>query len=410
MIDVAATVALRALERSARPGEGTLRVVGDSIPGAHPAVSGTGTPVVTAAVHDGRAFGAVLRGGSVGLATSYRDGWWDADDLTGFVRILSRRTARARRVLDDFARWAGAPLTAIQRMRPPSKADDRRHVAAHYDLSNEFFELMLDRSMAYSCAIFECADASLEDAQRAKFDLLVTKLGLSAEDEVVEIGTGWGGLTVHLAEHVGCRVTTSTISNEQRSYVERLVKERDLEDRVTVLGLDYRDLEGSYDALVSVEMIEAVDWRRHDEFFAACRRLLRPNGRMVLQAITIEDGSYPRARLHDDFIRKLVFPGGTLPSLAALLSSVARSSDLRPVGFEDIGVHYPETLRRWRENLAAHEGDLAALEFDTGFLRLWDLYLCYCEAAFLEGHISDAQLVLTRPPSPERDHDVTVQP
>lgn len=397
MADLWATLALGLLRRSARPGRGTLRLAGRGTPGSATAVSGTGDPDVTVEVHDARAFAAVLRGGTVGLATSYRDGWWDADDLTAVVRVLSRRTDGLRRALDGAARWAAAPLAAAQRLRPPSKADDRRHVAAHYDLSNELFSLMLDPTMAYSCAYFEKPGMSLEEAQRAKFELLASKLDLGAGEEVVEIGSGWGGLAVHLAERHGCQVTTTTISTEQRRHCARLVEERHLEDRVRVLGEDYRDLRGTYDALVSVEMIEAVDWRRHDEFFATCGRLLRPEGRMGLQAITIEEQSYSRARLHDDFVRTLVFPGGTLPSLGSIVASSTRVTDLRPVHCCDIGPHYAETLRRWRANLAAHEAHVADLGFDGPFRRLWDLYLSYCEAAFLERHISDVQVVLARP-------------
>jgi cyclopropane-fatty-acyl-phospholipid synthase len=406
--DLATTAVLHLLRRSsrsARSGEGTLRLTGSAVPAPGMFVTGSGHPDVTVRVHDRRAFGTVLGRGSVGLATSYRDGWWDTDDLTGLVRILSRRTAGMRRLLDAVARKAGAPLAAAQRLAPPSKADDRRHVAAHYDLSNEFFALMLDRTMAYSCAYFERPGMSLEEAQRAKFDLLARKLELSAGDEVVEIGTGWGGLAVHLAERYRCRVTTTTISAEQRSHSERLVKERHLEDRVTVLGSDYRDLTGSYDALVSVEMVEAVDWRRHDEFFAVCHRLLRPGGRMGLQAITIEERSYQRARLHDDFVRRLVFPGGTLPSLGGIVASLARTPDLRLVHLQDIGAHYGETLRQWRANLVASEAGVAALGFTDSFRRLWDLYLCYCEAAFEERHVSDVQVVLARPASPVPRHD-----
>jgi len=400
MVDVPRTLALHLLRRTARPGEGTLRLTGEAVPARGTLVNGTGMPDVTVRVHDRRAFAGILRGGSVGLATSYREGWWDADDLTGVVRVLSRRTAGMRRVLDGVARQAGGPVAAVQRLRPPTQADDRRNIAAHYDLSNEFFSLMLDPTMTYSCAYFERPGLSLEEAQRAKFELLASKLELSAGDHVVEIGTGWGGLAAHLAERHGCRVTTTTISAEQRHHAERLMKERHLEDRVTVLGVDYRHLTGHYDALVSVEMVEAVDWRRYDEFFAACHRLLRPGGRMGLQAITIEEASYARARLHGEFIRTLVFPGGTLPSLGALLGSLARTSDLRLVDLQDIGPHYPETLRRWRANLAAQGEEVAALGLDGQFRRLWDLYLAYCEAAFEERHISDVQLVLSSPGSP----------
>jgi cyclopropane-fatty-acyl-phospholipid synthase len=288
----------------------------------------------------------------------------------------------------------------VQQLRPPSKSDDRHNIAAHYDLSNEFFATMLDPTMAYSCAYFADHATTLEQAQVAKFDRIATKLALGPEDHVIEIGTGWGGFAIHAAERHGCRVTTTTISEAQRALAEKRVAERGLADRITVLGADYRDLRGRYDALVSIEMVEAVDWRRHDRFFATCARLLTERGRMALQAITIADGSFERAKLHDDFIRAMVFPGGCLPSVAAIATSVARTCDLRIVDLEDIGPHYAETLRRWRGNLERRRPEVERLGFDERFWRFWTLYLCYCEAAFVERHVSDVQVVLARPGAP----------
>jgi cyclopropane-fatty-acyl-phospholipid synthase len=227
--------------------------------------------------------------------------------------------------------------------------------------------------------------------------MIADKLQLGPEDHVIEIGTGWGGFAIHAAARHGCRVTTTTISEAQRSLAEKRVAEHGLTDRVTVLGADYRDLEGRYDALVTIEMIEAVDWRRHDQFFATCARLLTAKGRMALQAITIEDASYERAKLHDDFIRAMVFPGGCLPSVSTIAASVARTSNLRIVDLQDIGPHYAETLRRWRANLENQRPAVERLGFDERFWRFWTLYLCYCEAAFMERHVSDVQLVLDRP-------------
>ena len=296
-----------------------------------------------------------------------------------------------------MARRSGGLAAAAQRLRPPSKHRDRENIAAHYDLSNEFFALMLDPTMAYSCGFFADEGTSLETAQVAKFETIAAKLRLGPEDHVIEIGTGWGGFAIHAAARHGCRVTTTTISEAQRSLAEKRVAEHGLSDRVTVLGEDYRDLQGRYDALVSIEMIEAVDWRRHDQFFATCARLLTDDGRMALQAITIEDASYERAKLHDDFIRAMVFPGGCLPSVSTIATSVARTSNLRIVDLEDIGPHYAETLRRWRANLEGQRPAVEALGFDERFWRFWTLYLCYCEAAFMERHVSDVQLVLARP-------------
>jgi cyclopropane-fatty-acyl-phospholipid synthase len=388
--------------RGARHQAGTLRFEGAGLPSGAAVVTGSGDPVVTVVVHDPRAWSAVLRRGSLGLADTYIDGWWDTDDLTGVVRIAYRRTSGPRRFLDASARRAGPLLAGLKRLRPPSKRTDRDNIAAHYDLSNEFFALMLDPTMAYSCAYFSADAVTLEEAQVAKFDMIAAKVDLGPEDHLVEIGTGWGGFAIHAARRYGCRVTTTTISEAQRSLAEKRVAEHGLADRVTVLGADYRDLEGRYDALVSIEMIEAVDWRRHDEFFATCARLLTDRGRMGLQAITIADGSFERAKLHDEFIRTMVFPGGCLPSIAAIGASVARTSDLRIVDLEGIGPHYAETLRRWRANLEGQRPAVERLGFDDRFWRFWTLYLSYCEAAFMERHVSDVQVVLARPHAPMR--------
>jgi cyclopropane-fatty-acyl-phospholipid synthase len=400
MSRVSASLLLGLARRTGRERSGTLRFEGCGVPWPGPVVTGSGDPDVTVVVHDPRAWSATLRGGSTGLAESYIAGWWDSDDLTAVVRLALRRTTGLRRFLDTTARRTGGVLAGIQRLRPPTKQRDRQNVAAHYDLSNDFFALMLDPTMAYSCAYFASDEMSLEAAQVAKFEMIAGKLQLGPGDHVIEIGSGWGGFALHAAEQHGCRVTTTTISEAQRSRVQERVRQRGLADRVTVLGADYRDLEGRYDALVSIEMIEAVDWRRHDEFFAVCARLLDDRGRMALQAITIADVSYERAKLHDDFIRTMVFPGGCLPSVSAIASSVARTSDLRIVDLQDIGPHYAETLRRWRTNLEGRRAAVERLGFDERFWRFWTLYLCYCEAAFMERHVSDVQLVLGRPGAP----------
>ncbi|MFZ0249348.1 MAG: cyclopropane-fatty-acyl-phospholipid synthase family protein [Acidimicrobiales bacterium] len=397
MTPLSGRLVLGLAERSAHGRRGTLRFEGSGMPGGRALTSGSGDPEAALVVHDPRTWTALLRRGSRGLAESYIAGWWDTDDLTAVVRIAFRRTAALRQFLDATARRSGGLVAAAQRLRPPSMHRDRENIAAHYDLSNEFFALMLDPTMAYSCGFFAGDGTSLEAAQVAKFDMIAAKLRLGPEDHVIEIGTGWGGFAIHVAERYGCRVTTTTISEAQRSLAEKRVAERGLTDRVTVLDADYRDLEGRYDALVSIEMIEAVDWRRHDQFFGTCARLLTAEGRMLLQAITIEDASYERAKLHDDFIRAMVFPGGCLPSVSTIASSVARTSNLRIVDLQDIGPHYAETLRRWRANLDHQRPAVERLGFDERFWRFWGLYLCYCEAAFMERHVSDVQLVLARP-------------
>ena len=253
---------------------------------------GTGPPVARVVVHNPRVYEALLRSGSVGLGTSYTAGWWDADDLTAFLRAMFGRMRPLLDRLDRLGQAVGDVLDVPARLAAPSRGDDERNVRAHYDVSNEFFELMLDDTMTYSCALFEGADASLRDAQLAKIERLCSKLDLRPGDHLVEIGSGWGGLAVHAAGRYGCRVTTTTVSEAQRCYVERRVAEAGLADRVTVLGDDWRDLRGRFDKLVSVEMIEAVDWRHHDSFLAACSALLTDGGLAAVQAIVIDDRSF----------------------------------------------------------------------------------------------------------------------
>ena len=353
-------------------------------------------PVVRVEVHDPQCFAAVLRRGSVGLAESYADGWWDCDDLTALIQILARATAPWRQRLDRGARTLAPVRAPWRHLDRRDLARDRANVRAHYDLSNEFFALMLDETMMYSCAVFEDPSQSLAAASTAKMDRLCRKIELGADDHLLEIGTGWGGFAVHAATRYGARVTTTTISDAQYEYARRRVHDAGLEDRVRVLHRDYRELEGVFDKLVSIEMIEAIGWRQQDTFFSTCARLLRPDGVMALQAIVIDDRSYERAATHQDFIKALIFPGGFLPSIESMIRSATASSDLRVVDLEDIGRHYAETLARWRANLAAHADAVIALGLGERFRRLWHLYLCYCEGAFLERHVSDVQLVLTR--------------
>ena len=289
-------------------------------------------------------------------------------------------------------------LDVPARLAAPSRGDDERNVQAHYDVSNEFFELMLDDTMTYSCAVFERPDASLREAQLAKIDRLCSKLDLGPGDHLVEIGSGWGGLAVHAAGRYGCRVTTTTVSEAQHSYVDKRVAEAGLADRVTVLGDDWRDLRGRFDKLVSVEMIEAVDWRHHDDFLAACSGLLsrRRTGRSPghrhrrsqLLPGQAAQGLHPAP---------WCFPAAACPRLPRSPLVLARATDLRIVDLEDIGRHYAETLQRWAANLDSHEAQLQRLKVSTEFRRLWALYLAYCEAAFLERHVSDVQVVLAKP-------------
>jgi cyclopropane-fatty-acyl-phospholipid synthase len=341
------------------------------------------------------------------MGRSYVNGQWETNDMTSLVRFLfratqPRRTAQDRRTHRRRFLFALAPtrwqyVTKFLLKAKDSKTADRKNIHAHYDLSNEFFEIMLDETMAYSCAIFEDETTSLHDAQVEKFDRICRKLQLGPDDHVLEIGTGWGGFALHAAGRYGARVTTTTISQNQRDAAVKRVHEANLSHLVTVLGEHYEDLGGSYDALVSVEMIEAVSWRNYDAFFKKCSSLLSNRGRMALQAITMSDQSFERAKLQKDFIRDLIFPGGCLPSVGAIMQSIANATDMMLIDLDDIGLHYAKTLRLWCESVDERYHEIKELGFDDRFKRLWEMYLRYCEGAFLERHISDVQMVFHKP-------------
>jgi cyclopropane-fatty-acyl-phospholipid synthase len=357
---------------------------------------GRGTPAAIVVIRSPRAWPALLRGG-LGVAEAYVAGHWDTPDLAATIQVAARNMGPI-----DAVRRRVRPLFAVaQRLRGAMRRNtsrrSRRDIAAHYDLGNRLFELMLDPTMTYSCAVFERRDSTLEEAQRAKLDRVCAKLALGPDDHVLEIGTGWGGLAVHAAATTGCRVTTTTLSAEQhRAAVER-VRAAGLEDRVTVLLQDYRELTGSYDKLVSVEMIEAVGWRDFGTFFARCAALLRSGGLMLLQVITVDDRLYEIEKTSRTFIRTMIFPHGCLPSLAVIRAEVARRTDLRILDLEDLTAHYGETLRRWRANVEAAAGRLRELGYDERFQRLWRLYLCWCEAGFETRRIGDVQVLLAKP-------------
>lgn len=355
-------------------------------------------PAATVRVHSPAVYREVLTRGSIGLGETYLDGWWDADDLPSVIRVLARELPRLDPLRNRIDRLV-SPVTdaARRRLRREDPTRDRVNIRAHYDLGNEFFELFLDRTMMYSSAYFADPAMTLEEASRAKLERLCRKLDLGPGDHVLEIGTGWGGFACHAAREHGCRVTTTTISAEQERYARDRVRAEGLDHLVTVLGDDYRDVRGEYDAVVSIEMIEAVDWREHDRFFATCAERLRPDGRMALQAIVIADQRYERAKTSEDFIKRFVFPGGCLPSVGAIVGATTRSTDLALLDLEDLGHHYAETLDRWRERLRKHEAELADLGVDDAFLRLWDFYFSYCQGAFAERHVSVVQAVLARP-------------
>jgi cyclopropane-fatty-acyl-phospholipid synthase len=351
----------------------------------------------TAAIHDPRTWRAVLLGGTVGAAEAYADGWWASEDPTAVVRAFLA-TPGAGAPLEAGLAKAGALLDRLRHaFRRNTRRGSRRNIRDHYDLGNEFFSLFLDDTLSYSCAIFEDPGASLREASEAKLERVCRKLELSPANHVLEIGSGWGGFAIHAASRHGCRVTTTTISREQWELATRRVREVGLEGRVQVLLRDYRELEGTFDRLVSIEMIEAVGWRYYDEFFSRCAARLSPDGRMLLQSITIQDQVYEAQKDEVDFIKRHIFPGSCIPSVTALCGAATGASDMRLFHLEEIGPHYATTLRRWRDGLRARWGEARAQGKDERFLRLFEYYLAYCEAGFEERYLGDVQMLFVKP-------------
>ena len=354
---------------------------------------------VRVTVHDPRFWGDIGLGGTIGAGESYMQGFWHSDNLTNLIRLFIRN----RHVMDDMERGLARLTSPINKLlhalRRNSVTGSRKNISAHYDLGNDMFSLFLDETMMYSCGIFEYPEATMKEASEAKLDRICKKLNLVPEDHVIEIGTGWGGFAIHAAKHYGCRVTTTTISKAQFDFARQRVKAEGLEDRITLLLQDYRKLEGTYDKLVSIEMIEAVGHHFMDTYFDKCSSLLKPDGVMLIQAITIADQRYEEAKRSVDFIQKYIFPGGFIPSVTAMTDSVTRNTDLRLFHLEDIGPHYATTLRHWRQRFFHNIESVRALGYPESFVRMWEYYLCYTEGGFEERAIGNAHLLFTKPQS-----------
>ena len=351
----------------------------------------------TIRVKNRRFYSDIALAGSIGAGEAYMAGSWTTDDLTALAQIMIRNRAVMEGMDGGLARLANPVRRFIHYLNRNTKTGSQRNIAAHYDLGNDFFELILDRTLMYSCAIFECADATLDAAATAKVDRICRKLDLRAHDHLVEIGTGWGGFAIHAAKNYGCRITTTTISRAQHDYAVKKIAAEGLADRITVLFKDYRDLSGQFDKAVSIEMIEAVGHQFLDSYFRKCGELLKPDGMMLLQAITITDREYAGALKRVDFIRKYIFPGSFIPSVTALCDSITRASDMRLFPLEDLTPNYAETLKNWRIRMFNNIERVRALGYPEEFIRMWEFYLCYCEAGFRERYIGDVQMILTRP-------------
>ena len=339
----------------------------------------------------------VAFGGTIAAGEAYIDGLWNCSDLTSLIRVMVRNQEAQQKLEGSLARIAGPLRRLLHRLNDNTRSGSRKNIAAHYDLGNDFYRLFLDPTMAYSCGIFERADSSLEDASAAKFDRICRKLGLAPGMQVLEIGTGWGGFAIHAAKQYGCHVTTTTISRQQHDYSAERIAAEGLGNQITLLQLDYRDLTGRFDRLVSIEMIEEVGHRHLPTYFRTCAERLKPDGAAMIQAITMPDHLYDRYLDAPDFINRYIFPGSCCPSLYAISDAVARSTDLRLNNLEDLSPHYARTLLEWRNAFHAKLEQVRGMGFDERFIRMWEFYLCYCEGGFAERFTGVIQLLFSKP-------------
>ena len=351
----------------------------------------------TVTVHDAHFYGEIAFGGSIGAGEAYMLGYWTSDNLTNVIRTMAANQG-VMDALEGGYQWLSKPFLKVLHYLNRNTADgSRKNIAAHYDLGNDFFKLWLDPSMMYSSAIFMPLDISLEAASNKKLQVICDKLDLKPTDHVVEIGTGWGGFAIYAAKHYGCKVTTTTISRQQFDEAVVRVNAENLQDKITLLLNDYRDLEGKFDKLVSIEMIEAVGHQFYDTYFKKCASLLKPNGMALIQAITIADQRFEAAKNSVDFIQRYIFPGSNIPSITAMLNSITKASDLKLYDCEDIGPHYATTLRKWRERFLANIDAVRKLGYSEEFIKMWEFYLCYCEGGFAERALGDVHLLLIKP-------------
>ncbi len=353
----------------------------------------SGGLTATVSVNNPAFYSKIMRQGSLGPPQSYINGDWQTDSLTTLIRIMLQNE-EAMGTLDHVYRKIPNLVSSLQaKINRNTIARSKTHIHAHYDLGNAFFQTFLDETLLYSCALFTSPEESLHSAQLGKIRKIAELLSPQSTDHILEIGSGWGTMAIHLAQHYNCHITTITISDEQFQYVQQRIRELNLEDKITILKQDYRDLQGQYDKIVSIEMIEAVGEQYFDTFFSRCNQLLKSKGLLVIQAITMNEQNYESAKGQIDFIKKYIFPGSCLPSIARIGKSIATHTQLQWLSLNDIGQHYGPTLKHWYTRFMHNSEKIRELGFDDEFIRRWEYYFCYCEAGFEERYISDVQLV-----------------
>ncbi len=339
----------------------------------------------------------IILGGTIGASESFIRGEWSSSNLTNVIRVLARNT-EAQDKLENFFTLLSQPfLKVMHKLNENSVRGSKKNISRHYDLSNDFFSLFLDKNMMYSSAIYKTRKTSLEDAAINKLNVICKKLKLKKTDHIIEIGTGWGGFAIYAVKNYGCKVTTTTISIEQYKFAKQKIKEAGLGRQINILLKDYRLLKGQYDKVVSIEMIEAVGYQFYDEYFKIISQLLKDDGDALIQAITIKDQRYSKAIHSVDFIQKYIFPGSCIPSITAIQNSLTNTTDLVINDVRDIGHHYARTLADWRKKFLKNKREIRKLGFDDKFLRMWLFYFAYCEGGFEEKVISDIHLHITKP-------------
>ena len=351
---------------------------------------------VNVQVHSQEFYVMTGSGGAMGIAEAYILGYWTSDDVVMLMRIILKNRSILLSLNDGFAKILSPINKLIHRSRQNTLKGSKENILAHYDLSNDFYKLWLDPTMTYSCAYFKDTNTTLEDASIEKLDRMCRKLNLSEKDNILEVGTGWGSFSIHAAKNYGCSITTTTISDAQYEYAKARVVEEGLESKINVINKDYRKLDGQYDKIVSIEMIEAVGYEYISEYFRKLSSLLKPDGLMALQGITYNDQNFDTYKDSVDFIKKYIFPGSCLISISQIIDVIKNKTDLSMIDMEDITRHYAETLNKWRKNFMSVLPEVKEMGYSKAFINMWEFYFLYCEAGFLERNIGDVQLVFAK--------------
>ena len=351
---------------------------------------------MTITINDPKAYGRILWGGSIGAGEAYVEGLWSTDNLVAVIQLFSRNLATLEKYEQRFGFLLNIANIFKHRANANSKKGSRTNIAAHYDLSNDMYKVFLDKAMQYSSAIYPHNEATLEEAQQNKLKVICEALNLTQDDQLLEIGTGWGGVACYAAKHYGCHVTSTTISVAQFEIAKQRVEDENLIDKVTLLKKDYRDLTGQYTKIVSIEMIEAVGHKFMPTYFSMIDKLLKPGGKTLIQAITMNDQRYDSYVKNVDFIQRHIFPGGHLPSISVICDLLKNNTNMYLKQLSDYRIDYAKTLSDWRDTFLENRDSIHNLGFNDDFIRLWEFYFCYCEGGFRESAIGLAHLELVK--------------